>query len=91
MENIKNLLPAGSVVRLKDAEKKLMVTGILMNNNGVKYDYIGVFYPEGYIDAERMFVFNHEDIEKVEFIGYMNTEFQLFRGVLAQEMEKKEN
>ena len=88
MEKIKNLLPAGSVVLLKDAEKKLMITGVLMNNNGVRYDYIGVFYPEGYIDAARMFVFNHEDIQKVEFLGYMNSEFQLFRGNLAKEFDK---
>ena len=88
MEKIQNLLPVGSVVQLKEATKKLMIAGILMNNNGVKYDYIGVFYPEGYIDANRMFVFNHEDIEKVDYLGYMNTEFQLFRGTLAKEFEK---
>ena len=90
MENIKNLLPCGSVVLLKEAKKKLMIVGVLMNNNGVKYDYIGVFFPEGYIDSSRMFVFNHEDIEKVEFIGYMNSEFQLFRGALSEEMKKIE-
>jgi hypothetical protein len=88
MTKIKNLLPLGSVVQLKDTDKKLMITGILMNNNGAQYDYISVMYPEGYIDAARMFVFNHEDISKVEFLGYMNSEFQMFRGSLAKELEK---
>lgn len=25
------------------------------------YDYLGVFYPEGYIDEEHSYVFNHSD------------------------------
>ena len=27
------------------------------------YDYIGEPFPEGYIDAETMFLFQHEDID----------------------------
>lgn len=26
------------------------------------YDYLGVFYPKGYIDQEHAYVFNHSDI-----------------------------
>lgn len=88
MASIKNLLPIGSVVKLQDMEKELAVIGILVNNAGVKYDYIAVPSPEGYIDAEHMYVFNHEDIKKVNYLGYMNSEFQLFRRTLAQSLEK---
>ena len=91
MKKVKNLLPVGSVVQLKEAEKKLTIVGILVNNNGVQFDYIAVLFPEGYIDSARMFVFNHEDIDKVEFLGYMNSEFQLFRGTLAEEIERSQS
>lgn len=47
---VKDLLPIGSVVMLKDAEKPLMIYGIKQldtDNPEVEYDYIGVLYPEG--------------------------------------------
>ena len=88
MVKIENLLPVGSVVQVKDAEKKLMIIGILMNNEGVRYDYMTVLFPEGYMDQQHMYLLNHEDIEKVLFLGYMNTEFQVFRGLLINELEK---
>ena len=88
MISIKNLLPVGSVVKIKDSEKALAIIGILVNNDGIKYDYIAVPSPEGYIDAEHMYVFNHEDVEKVDFLGYMNSEFQIFRRYLVESLEK---
>lgn len=88
MALIKNLLPIGSVVKVKELDKKLAIMGILVNNAGVKYDYIAVPFPEGYIDAEHMYVFNHQEIETVEYLGYINSEFQIFRGTLAENLEK---
>lgn len=90
MAEVKNLLPVGTVVLNKDAEKKLMIIGILVENNGTRYDYIAVPYPEGFINAETLYAFNHEDIQKVEFIGYMDAEFQLFRGTVADVVGKEE-
>lgn len=48
---MKNLLPIGSVVLLKDATKKLVIIGILQVNPSENkiYDYLGVPYPEGYV------------------------------------------
>ena len=89
MASVNNLLPIGSVVRAKDLGKKLAIMGILVNNAGVKYDYIAVPFPEGYIDAEHMYVFNHEDIEKIEYLGFINSEFQIFRGALAESLGKE--
>lgn len=87
-----NLLPIGSVVLLKEADKRLMIYGIKQVNgeDGKIYDYIGCLYPEGSIDAEYTFLFQHEDIEKVDFVGYMDSEFQIFREALKQELEKQE-
>ena len=62
---MKSLIPAGSIVLLKNAVKRLMVIGVLQQKhsetaNGIPavYDYIGVPYPEGYIGADSAFLFN---------------------------------
>ena len=53
------LLPIGSVITLTDAEKKLMVIGTEVEREDDEniYDYVGVPFPEGYIDSEIMFLF----------------------------------
>ena len=59
----KKLLPIGSIVLLKGGVKKLMVIGlkpVKQEEPDVVYDYIGVMYPEGFMGAETMFLFNHD-------------------------------
>ena len=76
-----NLLPIGSVVLLNGGTKKLMITGIKQIKEGdsaKEYDYIGVVYPEGYLDHTSQFLFNHADINDVIFTGYSNPERQQF-------------
>ncbi len=87
-----NLLPIGSVVLLKEADKRLMIYGIkqMSGEEGKVYDYIGCLYPEGSIDAEYTFLFQHDDIEKVDFVGYMDTEYQVFREALKKELAAQE-
>ena len=78
---IKDLLPIGSVVLLKNGEKKLMVCGVKQTDiegNGKEYDYFGVLYPEGYLGAKFQYLFNHEDIERVFFRGYEDAEREAF-------------
>ena len=84
---IKNLLPIGSVVMLRDAEKPLMIYGIKQldsNNPEVEYDYIGVLYPEGNIGANFQYLFNHKDIVEVLFKGYETDEWQEFLDTVAK-------
>ena len=90
MAEIKKLLPAGSVVRVKDAEKDMMIIGIMMKGVDSQYDYVAVPYPEGFIDTKHMYLFDHVNIDKVLFFGYVNAEFQAFRGTLAKGMELRE-
>lgn len=73
-------LPAGSVVSLDGAEKKLLIIGSAVERENDKnvYDYIGVPYPEGYVDSETMFLFMAKDIKEVHFIGFVNAEAQVF-------------
>lgn len=89
MAKVKNLLPVGSVVLNKNADKKLMIIGILIESEGIRHDYIAVTYPEGFMDAQHLYAFNHEDIEKVEFIGFVDAEFQFFRGTVAESIDGK--
>lgn len=83
------LMPVGTVVRLEDAEKRLMIIGILQKNNDSKiYDYMGVPYPEGFLDGDNLFLFNHKDVADVSFLGYDDIERQAFIKKLAEEIEK---
>lgn len=85
-----NLLPIGSVVLLKEGEKRLMIFGIKQLNKGSDevYDYIGCLYPEGHIGDDHLYLFNHEDIERIDFLGFVDGEHQVFRNYLANELQK---
>jgi len=84
---IKDLLPIGSVVMLKNAEKPLMIYGIKQldtENPENEYDYIGVLYPEGNIGSNFQYMFNHVDIEEVLFVGYDSPERRRFLAEVAE-------
>ena len=44
IEKVKNLIPIGSILSLKDIEKKVMITGYIFDD---KSDYLGVLWPIG--------------------------------------------
>lgn len=74
---IKDLLPIGTIVLLKEGEKRLMIDGVMQTDtggNGDNYDYLGVLYPEGRIGDEFQYLFNHEDIETIIFRGFEDEE-----------------
>lgn len=70
MSSIKDLLPIGSVVVLKDSEKALMIIGILPRSGESVRDYVGVLYPEGFISSDMFLVFDHKDIDVILFRGF---------------------
>lgn len=82
---IRNLLPIGTIVLLKEAQKKLMIHGVKQTDKktGIEYDYIGVLYPEGNVSEEMMFLFNDEHIEEIIFRGYEDEERDKFIENLA--------
>lgn len=88
---MKQFLPLGTVVLLKDAEKKLMIVGRSQAMDGTHYDYSACLFPEGYIGSDQMVVFNQEDIGKVFYMGMQNEEEFAFRGVLAASEEKRQS
>ncbi len=82
-----NYLPVGTVVILKNLQKKVMIIGInvmLNQDENQKFDYIGVMYPEGYLGRDQgNFLFNHDDINDVVFEGYDNPERQEYIAQLS--------
>lgn len=74
-------LPIGTVVLLKKATKKLMITGYLpisRDNDRKIYDYSACLFPEGILASDQTAVFNHEQIEKIIQEGYSNDETTRF-------------
>ena len=83
---MKPYFPLGTVVMLKEATKSLMIIGIMQRDTeGNQYDYVSVMYPEGYLNEEAFFLFNHEDIEKVLFVGFVNAESQTYMQILKMQ------
>lgn len=81
-----SFMPIGSVVLLKEAQKRLMIVGRLqrgLDNNEI-YDYAGCLWPEGVISSERFYLFNHQDIDTVYFIGFQDPEEFEFRPILSE-------
>ena len=85
------LLPVGSVVLLKGATRKIMIIGIcqgLKEDGDVLYDYSGLLHPYGYMDRNTIFLFNHEDIEEICAVGYMDDEYYARRKAVEELLPK---
>ena len=74
------ILPIGTVVKLKGGKKRLMIHGIKQTQveTGEEFDYAAVLYPEGNLGKEFQYLFNQGNIEKVEFRGYEDEEREQF-------------
>jgi hypothetical protein len=93
MDN-KEFLPIGSVVKLKGAQKNLMVTGYLsiIPETREEFDYCGCLWPIGYLDSKTLTLFNKNAIEKVIHEGYSDAEQKEFSQKLielSKEIEEK--
>ena len=97
---MKNYLPVGTVVLLHNGKKPVVIIGykvasvdqkIIKNNKEEKsnqvFDYCAVLYPEGIISSNLMIMFNHEDIEKILFTGYVTDESKELIDSINQEEE----
>lgn len=86
MNNRINFLPIGTVVLLKGATKRLMITGYCSydkSNQSKAYDYCGCLYPEGIITSDELALFDNSQIEKVFFMGYSDDEDKEFKNKLV--------
>lgn len=79
---LKGLLPIGSVVLIGDSKKKVMIVGVCQKGGSGEprlWDYTGVLFPEGYLDSNKMFLFNNEQITQVYALGYQDAEQIAFK------------
>lgn len=80
IEDVRELHPIGTVVRLREGSKRLMIIGrfqTLLSSDEI-YDYVGCLYPEGYLKPEQSFVFNHDAIAEVVHEGLADEEEKQF-------------
>lgn len=86
---MKEYLPIGSIVLLKNGTKKIMIYGRRQMNMEKKiFDYVACLYPQGNINEEYNFLFNHEDIEEVVYRGFADDEEEEFVTMLSSLDEK---
>lgn len=80
-------LPIGTVLLLKGGKKEVMITsycifptkvqkpnGDAVNDGPKMYEYGGCVYPEGILNSNMACAFNHDQIEKIIYLGYESEE-----------------
>ena len=80
-------LPIGTVVFLKGGRKRVMITGFCSvdgNESDVIYDYNGCVYPEGYLSSDQTCLFNHDQIDKIYYMGFVDDEEKEFKAKLKE-------
>lgn len=74
-------LPIGSLVLLKNELRKIMILGYdqkLISDTTKSFDYVGCFFPEGYVSALKNVLFNKDDIKSIYFLGCHDASFDDF-------------
>ena len=69
-----NYYPIGTVVTLVNGDRPLMIYGRKQINGdtGAVWDYVSCLYPEGYMNEEHNYFFQHEEIENIYHDGLMS-------------------
>lgn len=70
--NIKKYLPLGTITTIKDNGFFYMIVGYTQKTDKIVYDYIAVKYPVGFTDLNTLVYFNHENIDKIIYLGNYN-------------------
>ena len=89
--NYDKYLPIGTVVMLKGGKKRAMITGfcaIAGEDKTKMFDYSGCLYPEGFISSSQTLLFNHEQLEKIYYLGLVDEEEKLFKQRLNDMVRK---
>ena len=75
-------LPIGTVVLLKEGQKRIMIYGRKQVDSGTgkEWDYAACLYPEGNISGDHVYLFQHDQIEKIFFIGFQDEEELIYAG-----------
>ena len=104
MENKEKFLPIGTVVLLENGKKEIMITsycvmskgevydknGLVENIQDKVFDYGACLYPEGVLDSDQVFAFDHEQIREILFMGYETNEQKDLSKALLENNEEDE-
>lgn len=64
----KKWLPLGTTVLLKNGTQPIMIVGrYQQNKDGRLFDYSGILNPQGFEDAQTMYLFDESTIEHILF------------------------
>lgn len=86
---IERFMPIGSVVQLKGSSELKMIIGFKYSVEDKNYDYVACTYPYGIGSEHGMNVFNHNQIERIYHVGYINFHEKGFKEELLAEEVKK--
>lgn len=77
---MKKYLPIGSVVLLKESNKRIMIVGVKQKqaDSNKIWDYSACLFPEGMLDPDHLYLFDSEQIERLYFIGLQDGESLTF-------------
>lgn len=80
MVTMKKYLPIGSVVLLKESQKRIMIVGVKQkqSDSDKVWDYSACLFPEGIIDPDRLYLFDADQIERLYFVGLQDGESLAF-------------
>ncbi len=88
---LSGMLPIGSVVKLKESNKRLMIIGCMQQqvDSDKLWDYAGVPFPEGFIGAAHTYLFDQVQIARVYALGFQDEEQFAFSAQLEKLRKEK--
>lgn len=82
-DEVEMLLPLGSIVTVSDGDGSLLMIvsrAAISEVDGITgyFDYAAVNYPSGVTDINEFMFFNRENIESIQYFGFINADEQIF-------------
>lgn len=85
----KDLLPVGSIVKIRFSKVQFMIIGFYMlDENGIKHDYAAVEYPVGMHSFDNIAFFDRKLVKKVINMGYICDREISFKQRLKENVNK---
>ena len=87
----KKYLPIGTIVFMKNEIILYMIVGYInKSSDGNIKDYICIPFPYGFMSNKILSYFNHSDIEKIVFKGYINDKYKELDKILNENYNIKD-
>ena len=90
--NKEKYLPIGTVVILQKSERPLMIIGFNpiteKDDEKIEFDYTGCLFPEGVVSQDEAYLFNHDMIEDIIFVGCENEDSKEFFNFLKNNIKE---